>query len=145
MAEKTIAQMKAEYAKLIQDSFEGELSSPEKVKSNVRRIALDGVGALLGLRRNTWGDDWELAYTHEKVSPFRGLIHDSLKDTLQEIRPQMLEFVKDVLASKSFQKEIKDTYKAMLQQGIRQLVEKRACEEAEQFVARMFDTEAGDK
>ncbi len=143
MAEKTIAQLKAEYAKLIQDSFEDELSSPEKVKSNVRRIALDGVAALLGLRRDSYNEKWELNYTNNYNFPFRELIHSTLTEALRDMRPQMIEFVKDVVATKAFQKEIKYEYRAMLQRSIERLVESRANEEAERFVARMFDSEAG--
>jgi hypothetical protein len=139
MPEKTIAQLKAEYEKTLRDAFTEELSSPEKIKEQVRKTVNDGIGALMGLRRDTFRDHWEPGY-NQSARPFLSLAEDAVREVMIEARPQIMEFVKEVVLSKTFQKEVKDRYKGMLHRCIEKTLENKAMMDAEKHVLSILSS-----
>ena len=142
MAEKTIAELKAEYEQQIHDTFIDALSSPERIKANTELVVRQGIGALLGLRPDSFREDkWELSYNKDSY-PFQTMMDAALREIMVEVKPQLIEFVKDVVAAKSFQKEVRDRYKDLLHRAIQRRLEDQVAVDAARYVVQILgDTE----
>jgi len=139
MAEKTIAELKAEYEKMLRDAFAEELSSPERIKEQVRKTVNEGIGALMGLRRDIHDERWEPSY-HCDARPFTKTADAAVQEVMNEFRPQIKEFINDVVLSKAFQKEVKDRYKGMLHRCIEKTLENKAMMDAERHVLSILSS-----
>ena len=137
-----IKKLRTEYEKSLKDAFEEELQAPEKIVNHVRLAITKGVGALMGLRLDSWGDKWEISHSpHSNLLPFQTTMQSVLTELIEEHREELKKTVAEVLASKGFINEIKSEYRHQLMARVKEAVDHKARDKAERLAREIIGDE----